>query len=297
MAPLGNKPKNPYKAVLAGGIAGGMELFISYPTEYVKTQLQLYGRQVPPKYTGVVDCVKKTAKNHGFRGFYRGLSALLYGTIPKIAIRFGTFETLSNHVKQGDKLTSTEGFLCGLGAGVTEATLAGCFVQTVKTKFIHDQTQQVPKYRGFVHGVTTIIRQEGIRGVYQGWSATVLKQGTNQAIRFGLVNTFSKWYTQQTNREVSIPVKGVFGAVAGGISVLCNNPLDVIKTRMQGLEAKKYNGLVHCAKKVYREEGWKAFYKGTAPRLVRVCSDVALVFMFYDVTVICINYVWPENDE
>ena len=32
--------------VYTGGIAGGMELFISYPTEYVKTQLQLYGRQV-----------------------------------------------------------------------------------------------------------------------------------------------------------------------------------------------------------------------------------------------------------
>ena len=70
-------------------------------------------------------------------------------------------------MKQGDKLTSTEGFLCGLGAGVTEATLAGCFVQTVKTKFIHDQTQQVPKYKGFVHGVATIIKQEGVRGVYQ----------------------------------------------------------------------------------------------------------------------------------
>ena len=31
-------------------------------------------------------------QEHGVRGLYRGLSVLLYGSIPKSAVRFGSFE-------------------------------------------------------------------------------------------------------------------------------------------------------------------------------------------------------------
>ena len=48
-----------------------------------------------------------------------------------------------------------------LGAGVTEAILIVCPMETVKVKFIHDQNQAVPKYKGFFHGVREIVRQEG----------------------------------------------------------------------------------------------------------------------------------------
>lgn len=41
----------------------------------------------PKKYNGPVDCVKKTIQNRGFFGLYRGLSVLLYGSIPKSAVR------------------------------------------------------------------------------------------------------------------------------------------------------------------------------------------------------------------
>lgn len=37
----------------AGGIAGGIEICITFPTEYVKTQLQLDERANPPRYRGI----------------------------------------------------------------------------------------------------------------------------------------------------------------------------------------------------------------------------------------------------
>lgn len=33
------------------------------------------------------DCVKQTVRDHGIRGLYRGLSSLVYGSIPKAAVR------------------------------------------------------------------------------------------------------------------------------------------------------------------------------------------------------------------
>ena len=73
--------------ITSGGFAGGLEILCTFPTEYVKTQLQLDSKAVNPRYTGIADCVKKTFQSHGFFGFYRGLSSLLYGSIPKASVR------------------------------------------------------------------------------------------------------------------------------------------------------------------------------------------------------------------
>ncbi|KAF7644973.1 hypothetical protein LDENG_00212700 [Lucifuga dentata] len=227
-APSGKtKLTHPGKAILAGGIAGGIEICITFPTEYVKTQLQLDEKANPPKYKGIVDCVKQTVNNHGVRGLYRGLSSLVYGSIPKAAVRFGMFEFLSNKMRdESGKLDSMRGFFCGLGAGVAEAVVVVC---------------------------------------------------------------------DDPNRHINPLITGVFGAAAGAASVFGNTPLDVIKTRMQGLEAHKYKGTVDCAVQIMKHEGPMAFYKGTVPRLGRVCMDVAIVFVIYEEVVKVLNRFWKTD--
>jgi solute carrier family 25 citrate transporter 1 len=77
--------------IFLGGITGGIEICITFPTEFVKTQLQLdegsSRRGEARQFNGVIDCVKKTINSRGFFGLYRGLSVLLYGSIPKSAVR------------------------------------------------------------------------------------------------------------------------------------------------------------------------------------------------------------------
>ena len=76
-----------FACVHPGGLAGGLEIMITFPTEYVKTQLQLDERSAKPKYTGPLNCVAVTVREHGFFGLYRGLSSLIYGSIPKASVR------------------------------------------------------------------------------------------------------------------------------------------------------------------------------------------------------------------
>ena len=61
-----------------------------------------------------------------------------------------------------------------------------------------------------------------------------MKQGSNQAIRFFVMETCKDWYRGGDNKK-SVPklVVGAFGAVAGAASVFGNTPIDVVKTRMQ----------------------------------------------------------------
>lgn len=61
-----------------------------------------------------------------------------------------------------------------------------------------------------------------------------MKQGSNQAIRFFVMETMKDWYRGgDNNKTVPKMVVGVFGAIAGAASVFGNTPIDVVKTRMQ----------------------------------------------------------------
>ncbi|ELT88432.1 hypothetical protein CAPTEDRAFT_195723 [Capitella teleta] len=290
--------KKTMKGIVAGGLTGGIEICITFPTEYVKTQLQLDEKAGAQKrYKGIVDCVKVTVREHGVRGLYRGLSVLIYGSIPKSAVRFGAFEELKKrNVSADGTLATHKKFLCGLGAGVSEAILAVTPMETIKVKFIDDQASAKPKYKGFFHGVRDIIKTQGFRGVYQGLTPTMMKQGSNQAIRFFVVESLKDWYRgDDKSKHVPKLMVGLFGAIAGASSVLGNTPLDVIKTRMQGLEAHKYKNTYDCAKQIAKHEGPKAFYKGTLPRMSRVCLDVAITFMIYDSFMEVFNKVWKTD--
>lgn len=129
----------------------------------MKTQLQLDGKAGAGKqYSGIFDCVTKTVKTRGFFGLYRGLSVLLYGSIPKSAVRFGAFESVKKRLVDADgKLNPQRRLLAGLCAGVCEAIFAVTPMETVKVKFINDQRSANPRFRGFFHGVSMIVKEHG----------------------------------------------------------------------------------------------------------------------------------------
>lgn len=85
-----------------------------------------------------------------------------------IYLRFGAFETFKEKMADGNGQLSTGGkLLAGLGAGVCEAIFAVTPMETIKVKFINDQRSANPKFRGFLHGVTSIVKQEGEDKIHQ----------------------------------------------------------------------------------------------------------------------------------
>lgn len=251
---------------------------------------------------GPVQCVRDTVAKNGFFGLYRGLSCLLFFSIPKNGSRFLAFESLRSKLEDEDGQMSTyRTMLAGLGSGIFEAITVVTPMETIKVKLIHDQLSRAKPdrlYKNFFHGVYTIVRQNGLRATYQGVVPTIMKQGSNQMIRWPVYKGMQRYLAPEGDvSKLNAFHTALCGAVAGAASVYGNTPIDVVKTRLQGLDAAKYNGTLDCVKKIYRDEGLPAFYKGVTPRLTRVCADVALVMVIYEQVMKFLDSVWDTDSE
>ena len=275
---------NTGKALIAGCFSGICQISISYPIKLVKTELQLEEKLGKgKKYNGVIDCIQQTIKNHGILGLYRGLNVFLYGA--RSATTFAAFETLKTHyVDKDGKLSPKNRFLCGLFAGAFEAAVVNTPLEAVECKLIDDRRLGRSRFKGFLHGAVLIVKEEGVKSLYTGLFPSVLKQSGNQGIRFFVVGTLKSLY-QKDNPNTPVPkiFVGFFGMVGGFISVFVTNPIDVVKTRMQGLNYKKYKNTIDCFIKICQNEGFYSFYRGVSPRLIRVCMEVSATFMFYEI--------------
>ena len=76
------------------------------------------------------------------------------------------------------------------------------------------------------------------------------------------------------------------GALAGMPAAYLTTPCDVIKTRLQ-VEARKgeatYTGLRHAARTIWKEEGFRAFFKGGPARIMRSSPQFGFTLAGYEV--------------
>ena len=102
--------------------------------------------------------------------------------------RWGAYTNLTQVFRDPEtgKLSQMNNVICGLGAGVCEAVCAVTPVETVKTRVTDDQRRGTGNYKGSADAIVKIMRSEGPMGLYRGAFPTILKQGTNQAVRMPL---------------------------------------------------------------------------------------------------------------
>ncbi|ETM45383.1 hypothetical protein L914_09543 [Phytophthora nicotianae] len=281
------KSKNPMVATTAGAIAGGIEILTIWPMEMIKTNLQLGTMRA--QYTGMVGGFRYHIQTDGVGSLYRGLAPVLVGSIPKAGIRFGAFDFIKRRLEdENGKTSAMRNLAAGMMAGSIEATFTTTPIETLKTKLIGANA-------GMWEGTKMILAKEGIRGIYQGLWATILKQSTNQGLRFMWFSEFQKRVNPEFlerhgiisdaqnmtgSQRASLSLIG--GMTAGIFSVFGNNPFDVVKTRMQGLQAQKYKNTLDCFRQMLLYEGVGSFYAGVVPRLGRVIPGQGVIFMSYD---------------
>ena len=82
----------------------------------------------------------------------------------------------------------------------------------------------------------------------------------------------------------------LMGGVSAAVSKTCASPIEVIKLRLQNVEAmiksgaldRPYDGIVDCAKRITADEGVKALWKGNGTNVIRYFPTQALNFSLKD---------------
>lgn len=78
------------KTLFAGGVAGAISRTVVAPFERLKIIFQTQG--VPPKYTGVIQALKKIKAEEGFRGYFKGNGVNCMRIFPTSALQFYFYE-------------------------------------------------------------------------------------------------------------------------------------------------------------------------------------------------------------
>jgi len=280
-------------------MAGAMEALCCQPLDTIKVRMQLSrsGRLQGTKPRGFIATGASIVRRETPLALYKGLGAVLSGIVPKMATRFASFEAYKGFLadKETGKTSVGNVFLAGLGAGTTEAVLVVCPMEVVKIRLqaqSHSLADplEVPRYRNAGHAVYTLVREEGFSTLYRGVTLTALRQATNQGANLTAYQELKKlahqFQPQLDGVELPSYQHMIIGLVSGAMGPFSNAPIDTIKTRLQKAPAlpgtTAFSRIKSIAMQMWREEGFRSFYKGITPRVLRVAPGQAVVFAVYE---------------
>ncbi|KAK4983849.1 Mitochondrial succinate-fumarate transporter [Elasticomyces elasticus] len=258
-------------------------------------QLSRRARAPGVKRRGFVQTGVEIVKRETPLGLYKGLGAVMTGIVPKMAIRFTSYEWYKQALASSSgEITSRATFLAGLAAGVTEAVAVVTPMEVIKIRLQaqhHSMADplDVPKYRNAAHAMYTVVKEEGVRALYRGVSLTALRQGTNQAVNFTAYTEFKAFLqARQADTSAELPSwqTACIGLVSGAMGPLSNAPIDTIKTRLQKTPSEPgetaLGRIVGISQNMWKQEGIRAFWMGITPRVMRVAPGQAVTFAVYE---------------
>ncbi|XP_042874042.1 calcium-binding mitochondrial carrier protein Aralar1-like [Penaeus japonicus] len=267
-----------------GSFAGAVGATAVYPIDLVKTRMQ---NQRTGSYIGELmyrnsfDCFKKVIRHEGLMGLYRGLVPQLIGVAPEKAIKL----TMNDLVR--DKLTDKKGNITFAGEMFAGACAGGSQVIFTNPLEIVKIRLQVAGEIATVKKISAIsvIKELGFLGLYKGARACFLRDIPFSAIYFP-VYAHSKQLLADENGYNSPLTLLVAGAIGGVPAASLTTPADVIKTRLQ-VAARAgqttYSGVFDAARKIFKEEGGKAFWKGAPARVFRSSPQFGVTLVTYEV--------------
>lgn len=296
-----NPAAHPAKDFISGGFGGACTVIVGQPLDTIKVRLQTQPIPEPgkkPLYLGTWDCALKTVRNEGFFGLYKGMAAPLVGVTPMFAVcflGFGIGKKLQQKTPD-ETLTAVQLFNAGMLSGVfTTAIMTPG--ERIKCLLQVQAAGTGPKlYNGPIDVVKVLYKQGGIRSLYKGTCATLLRDVPASGVYFLTYEWLKRVLSPDGKSGDLSPLRII---VAGGMAGMFNWMVaigpDVLKSRLQTAPEGKYpNGIRSVFVDIMRNEGPSALFKGAAPVMIRAFPANAACFLGYEVAMKFLNYIAPN---
>lgn len=226
---------------VSGAFAGLVVDVVLYPIDTLKTRMQ---------------SKKGFLATGGFRGVYKGLSAVSIGSVPSAAIFFGAYEGTKNH----GSLSVHGNQLLGSIVGESAASLVRVPLDTLK------QRMQVGQF---------VSLRSAFAGFRLGESFSALPATLLRDIPFAALQMLLYEHLKSHNLPIWMS-----GLAAGGASGFLTTPLDVVRTRLMLLEA--HGSVAVVLHSLWREGGVRALFQGAMMRCLWISAGGCIFFSAYE---------------
>mmetsp|Transcript_20293 Transcript_20293/g.71765 ORF Transcript_20293/g.71765 Transcript_20293/m.71765 type:complete len:341 (-) Transcript_20293:137-1159(-) len=184
-------------------------------------------------------------------------------------------------------LGSKIGFLRPYVTGGLSAMFASACIQPID--LVKVRLQVGAGTLGTVGVFRSVVKEEGVSGLYRGLSAALTRQATYGTARIGLHTAFSKKLKEQQGGG-DLPLWKSFGSAftSGAIASAIGNPFDVALVRCQAdgtlpvAERRGYTNVFNAVTRIVKEEGVGALYHGYKPTLLRAIAMNVGMMASYD---------------
>ncbi|KAL1880494.1 hypothetical protein VTK73DRAFT_5881 [Phialemonium thermophilum] len=193
--------------------------------------------------------------------------------------------------------TTLGAFIAG-GIAACGAVTATHPFETVKIRMqlqgeLQDKGHQPHHYRGPIHGVSVIVRNEGVRGIYRGIGCAYIYQVLLNGCRLGFYEPMRHALTSlvfKDGKTQSLGINMFCGATSGILGAAAGSPFFLVKTRLQSFSPflpvgtqHKYRNAIDGLAQIYRAEGIAGLYRGVGAAMIRTGfgSSVQLPTYFF----------------
>ena len=284
---------------VAGMTAGLVTTLTLHPLDLIKTRLQV--KQHQRANLGMTSIARHIIRHHGWRGLYQGLSPNALGSTLSWGLYFLWYTAIKQHHASASSNTAipnsgTHSDL-SMSAHLVAAAQAGALtalmthpIWLVKTRMcIQDPSHVKESYSGIRDALTRIYRNEGgLRGWYKGLLPSLVGV-SHGAVQFMVYEELKKWYaTSHLDQEVreKMPTWAylMMAATSKTVATFTTYPYQVIRSRLQdhrtGMQHETTTAKV--MKAVFRQDGFRGFFRGLLPNVLRVLPGTCITFVVYE---------------
>lgn len=287
-----------FGSFVAGGLAACIAVTVTNPIELIKIRMQLQGEMSASAarvYKNPIQGMAVIFKNEGIKGLQKGLNAAYIYQIGLNGSRLGFYEPIRSSLNQlffpdqePHKVQSVGvNVFSGAASGIIGAVI-GSPLFLVKTRLqsysefikIGEQTH----YTGVWNGLVTIFKTEGVKGLFRGIDAAILRTGAGSSVQLPIYNTAKNFLVKNDLMKDGPALHLTASTISGlGVAVVMN-PWDVILTRIYNQKGDLYKGPIDCLVKTVKIEGVTALYKGFAAQVFRIAPHTIMCLTFMEQT-------------
>uniref|UniRef100_A0A2K5VAN4 Solute carrier family 25 member 30 n=1 Tax=Macaca fascicularis TaxID=9541 RepID=A0A2K5VAN4_MACFA len=139
------------------------------------------------------------------------------------------------------------------------------------------------RYRGMLHALVRIGREEGLKALYSGIAPAMLRQASYGTIKIGTYQSLKRLFVERPEDETLL-INVICGILSGVISSTIANPTDVLKIRMQAQSSTIQGGMIGNFMNIYQQEGTRGLWKGVSLTAQRAAIVVGVELPVYDIT-------------